>query len=100
MNKWDFIKRIAEKAGKTQTEVNEVITAMSEIIVEEVRDNGEQIAIQGLGTFRQKSAEAREGVSPFNKEKIQIKASRNIQFRPSASVKAYVEPEKKVEKKK
>lgn len=99
MNKWDFIKRIAEKTGKTQTEVNEVITAMSEIIVEEVRDNGEQIAIQGLGTFRQKSAPAREGFSPFNKEKIQIKASRNIQFRPSASVKVFDEPKKAKKKK-
>lgn len=100
MNKWDFIKQIAQKTGKTQTEVNEVITAMSEVIINEVRDNGEQIAIQGLGTFRQKCAEAREGVSPFNKEKIQIKASRNIQFRPSASVKVFVESEKKAKKKK
>lgn len=99
MNKWDYIKKIAEKTGKSQAEVNGVINAMVEVIVEEVRDNGEQIAIQGLGTFKQKATAARTGRNPFNGETIQIKASRNIQFRPQASLKTVVEEKKKGKKK-
>lgn len=52
-----------------------------------MRDNGESVALPGLGTFKQKLTEAREGRNPINGEKVKIKASRNITFKPQSSVK-------------
>lgn len=87
MNKWDLIKRIAEKTGQTQENINKTLTAFVEVVVPEVRDNGESVALPGLGTFKQKLTEEREGRNPINGEKVKIKASRNITFKPQSSVK-------------
>ena len=94
MNKWDFVKKIAEKTGMSQDNVNKVLNAFVEVVVPEVRDNGETISLPGLGTFKQKLTEPREGRNPLNGEKVQIKASRNITFKPQSSVKAVVEAKK------
>lgn len=99
MNKWDFVKKIAEKTGQSQDNVNKVLNAFVEVLVPEVRDNGETVSFPGLGTFKQKFTEAREGRNPMNGEKVQIKASRNIAFKPQSTVKVVVEePNKKAKK--
>ena len=54
MKKWDFIKLVAERTGLTQQDVNKVIDEAGRVIVEQVRDNGEEIAIPTIGTFKQK----------------------------------------------
>lgn len=87
MNKQEFLKKIAEKANMSQTDVNLCISALVDVIVTEVRDNGEQITIPGLGTFKQVKRSAHEGRNPFNGEKVQIKASRNLQFKTQSSLK-------------
>lgn len=98
MNKWDFVKKIAEKTGQSQDNVNKVLNAFVEVLVPEVRDNGETVSLPGLGTFKQKLTEAREGRNPMNGEKVQIKASRNITFKPQSTVKVVEEPKKKAKK--
>lgn len=98
MNKWDFVKKIAEKTGQSQDNVNKVLNAFVEVLVPEVRDNGETVSLPGLGAFKQKLTEAREGRNPMNGEKVQIKASRNITFKPQSTVKVVEEPKKKAKK--
>ena len=87
MNKQEFLKKIAEKAKMSQTDANRCLSAVVDVIVSEVRDNGEQIAIPGLGTFKQVKRDAHEGRNPFNGEKVQIKASRNLQLKVQSSLK-------------
>ena len=87
MNKQEFLKKIAEKANMSQTDANRCLSAVVDVIVSEVRDNGEQIAIPGLGTFKQVKRDAHEGRNPFNGEKVQIKASRNLQLKVQSSLK-------------
>ena len=87
MNKQEFLKKIAEKANMSQTDTNRCISALVDVIVTEVRDNGEQITIPGLGTFKQVKRDAHEGRNPFNGEKVQIKASRNLQLKVQSSLK-------------
>ena len=87
MNKQEFLKKVAEKAKMSQTDANCCISALVDVVVTEVRDNGEQISIPGLGTFKQVKRSAHEGRNPFNGEKVQIKASRNLQFKPQSSLK-------------
>ena len=87
MNKQEFLKKIAEKTKMSQTDANRCLSAVVDVIVSEVRDNGEQIAIPGLGTFKQVKRDAHEGRNPFNGEKVQIKASRNLQLKVQSSLK-------------
>lgn len=87
MNKQEFLKKVAEKAKMSQTDANRCLSAVVDVIVSEVRDNGEQITIPGLGTFKQVKRDARDGRNPFNGEKVQIKASRNLQLKVQSSLK-------------
>jgi nucleoid DNA-binding protein len=87
MNKWDFVKKVAAEVGQSQDLTNRVLTKIVEVLVAEVRDNGEQIALPGLGTFKQKSAQARVGRNPMNGEKVNIPASRTIAFKAQTSIK-------------
>lgn len=87
MNKWDFIKKVAEKTGKSQTLVNEVVKAMTEVLVTEVRDNAEDVTFQGLGTFKQKKSEAKTIRSPYDGKTITVKPYRTVQFKVSPTVK-------------
>ena len=87
MNKQEFLKKVAEKAKMSQTDANRCLSAVVDVIVSEVRDNGEQIAIPGLGTFKQVKRDAHEGRNPFNGEKVQIKASRNLRLKVQSSLK-------------
>lgn len=87
MNKQEFLKKVAEKAKMSQTDANRCLSAVVDVIVSEVRDNGEQIAIPSLGTFKQVKRDAHEGRNPFNGERVQIKASRNLQLKVQSSLK-------------
>lgn len=98
MKKYELVVAVAKASGVTQKEVEKVIDTMSGIIVEAVRDGGDSINLPALGMFKQKVSEARMGRNPLTGEAIQIKASRNITFKPTASVKVVIEPAAKKKK--
>lgn len=87
MNKWSFVKKVSAESGLSQDNVNKVLTAAVNVIVPEVRDNGENIPLPGLGTFKQKINAAHKGQNPATGEKIDIAASRTIVFKVQPSVK-------------
>lgn len=87
MNKAELLKTLSEKTGQSQNVVNDVLNAFVETTVEEVRDNGEQVTLAGLGTFKQKVTPAHEGFNPLTKKKIHVDATRNIQFKVMSTLK-------------
>lgn len=87
MNKAELLKTLSEKTGQSQNVVNNVLNAFVETTVEAVRDNGEQVTLVGLGTFKQKITPAHEGFNPLTKKKIQVDATRNIQFKVMSTLK-------------
>jgi DNA-binding protein HU-beta len=87
MNKNELLKAIAEKTGHSQTVVNDVINAFVSTTVEKVRDEGDQVTLNGLGTFKQKLTPAHEGFNPMTKEKIHIEATRGVQFKVTSTLK-------------
>lgn len=87
MNKAELLKTLSEKTGQSQNVVNDILNAFVETTVEAVRDNGEQVTLVGLGTFKQKLTPAHEGFNPLIKKKIQIDATRNIQFKVMSTLK-------------
>lgn len=87
MNKAELLKTLSEKTGQSQNVINDVLNAFVETTVEAVRDNGEQVTLVGLGTFKQKVTPAHEGFNPLTKKKIQVDATRNIQFKVMSTLK-------------
>lgn len=87
MNKTELLKTLSEKTGQSQNVINEVLNAFVETTVEAVRDNGEQVTLVGLGTFKQKLTPAHEGFNPLTKKKIHVDATRNVQFKVMSTLK-------------
>lgn len=87
MKKWDFVKVVAEKTGKTQKEVDSVLNAMTEVLVTECRDNGDSINLPNLGMFKQKVNSAHKGRNPRTGDVVDIAGSKTIAFRAASNVK-------------
>lgn len=95
MNKIDLIRKVKDASGVSQNDVDKVISGLCKVIVEEVRDNGEDIQLPGVGTFKQKETPEHEGFNPLKKEKITVPASVTIRFQVSSGIKRIVEKKKK-----
>lgn len=91
MKKLDFVKMVAKRTDLSNQKAGEVIEEIGQVIIEQCRDNGEDIPFGSLGVFKQKVNPARKGRNPLNGATIDIKESRNVAFRPMPSVKAVVE---------
>ena len=91
MKKYELVAAVSKKTGLTQNQVNEVINATCETIVETCVENGEEVNLPAFGKFRQKNNPAREGINPLTKEKIKIKETHTIKFSPTASIKKTID---------
>ena len=91
MKKFELVREVAKQTGISQEVVNKVVDSMSEVIVKTVVDDGDEVNLPALGKFKQKVNPAREGINPLNKQKITIKESRTIAFRPTSAVKKIIE---------
>lgn len=86
MQKTDFIKAVAEKAGVGQKEAKLIVDTALDVITEELT-RGEKITLTGFGTFEVRERQAREGVNPQTREKIQIAATKTPGFSASTALK-------------
>lgn len=86
MQKTDFIKAVAEKTGISQKETKMVIDAALEVIAETLAA-GEKVTLTGFGTFEVRSRQAREGVNPQTRAKINIPATKTPGFSASSTLK-------------
>lgn len=88
MTKNDFIKNIAAEVGLTKREVDAVLDAMEKVIRETLAENhDERIPFGGLGAFKTKAFEAKDGVCGFSGEVWHKDAHRDIIFSESKSCK-------------
>jgi len=95
MTKDQLSGAIAAKAGCSKKEANDFINAFGEVVVEEVRDNGETIQIPGLGIFKQRVTEAHAGRNPATGETLNIPKSVTVKLQVSPAVKKVVTKSKK-----
>ncbi|PDW02358.1 HU family DNA-binding protein [Candidatus Viridilinea mediisalina] len=92
MQKTDFIKAVAEKAGVSQKDTKLVVDSALEVITEQLA-KGEKVTLTGFGTFEVRSRKAREGVNPQTRDKIQIPATKTPGFSASSTLKDRVKDE-------
>lgn len=89
MNKTEFTKKVAEKAGIEIKTADASVKAAVAVIGEALR-NGEKVQITGFGTFDVRKRPARKGKNPRTGEEIKIKASKAPAFKPGQSLKTEV----------
>ena len=81
MNKGELVDKVAEKASAnldrtvTKKEVDSVITATIEAIVEAV-SKGEKVTLVGFGSFEPRDRKEREGRNPKTGDTMVIPATR------------------------
>ena len=83
---------IAERADLTRADVKRALTALEEVVLEQISD-AEKVKIGGLVqlTVRVRPAQkARMGRNPATGEAIKIKASKKVAFRAAKDLKAAV----------
>ena len=73
MNKGEFIKAVANKAGFTNKDAALAYEAIIETITEALK-NGEKVQLVGFGTFEMKEVPAKTGINPQTKEKVEVPA--------------------------
>ena len=75
MNKGELVDQVAAKAGVTKKQVDAVITATVETIMESVSE-GDKVTLVGFGSFESRDRKAREGRNPKTGEKMEIPATK------------------------
>ena len=81
MTKQELIKKIAADTGVSQKQAGEVLDSAIQNIMDAVAA-GDKVQFTGFGTFEARKREARTGVNPRTKEKVEIPASIAPAFKP------------------
>lgn len=85
MNKTDLVNEIAAKAGLNKVAAKAALDACLESI-EQALANDDRVQLLGFGTFSIQEKEARTGINPRTKEKIEIPARKVVKFKPAAEL--------------
>lgn len=85
MNKTDLTNEVAAKAGLNKTDARKALDAVLESI-EQALANDDKVQLIGFGTFSVVEKEARTGINPRTKEKIEIAARKVVKFKPAADL--------------
>ncbi|MBU2601862.1 MAG: HU family DNA-binding protein [Actinobacteria bacterium] len=89
MTKSDFVDKLAAKTGLSKKDSAAAVDAFVDVVTEALAD-GEAVQFTGFGKFYVQKREAREGINPQTKAKIQIAATKVPKFSAGTSLKASV----------
>lgn len=90
MSKTQLVAHLATKLGVSKKLANDFVNTFVEGVIGTVK-KGNEVRIQGFGTFKASKRAARTGVNPRNpKEKIKIPAMRVASFKAGADFKKAV----------
>lgn len=90
MNKTELVKTVAAASGVSIADANKAVSATFDMIAACLQ-NGQQVSIQGFGTFMLKERKARIGHNPRTQEKLTIPAKRAVKFQPSRFLDNFVD---------
>lgn len=85
MNRTDLVNEIAAKAGLNKVAAKAALDACLESI-EQALANEDKVSLLGFGTFTVVEKEARMGINPRTKEKIEIPARKVVKFKPGSEL--------------
>jgi DNA-binding protein HU-beta len=79
MNKTDLIQEIADKTGGSKSDAQKFFDAFTNVVESELK-KGNQVQITGFGKFYVQRRDARQGINPQTKQRINIPASKVPKF--------------------
>ena len=85
----EIAKILVEKSGLQQREANQFATEMFAVILQRLQE-GDQVKVKGLGTFKIISVEARESISVRTGERVVIEGHDKVSFTPDNMMKELV----------
>jgi len=89
MNKAELVEEVQKCLGKdcSKAEAERALNAVLESIKKGIKKQ-KSVQLVGFGTFSVANRKARTGINPRTQEKIKIKASKTVKFKPGAALKA------------
>lgn len=90
MRKTELVQKIAENTGVALKDTGAVVSALFEIIGDEIA-KGEKVQIVGFGTFETRKSSERKAMNPQTGEKMTIPAHNAPKFKAGKSLKKKVE---------
>lgn len=88
MNKPTFIAKLAKEMNLSKMEASKLYDEFLKVLEESIKSEKE-VALRGFGHFYVKHRPERTGVNPKTREKIKIKASKTIVFKPGKNLKNF-----------
>ena len=86
MNKQAIVNALAERTGLTKKDAEAALTALLDIITDELQKGG-SVTFTGFGTFSTSKRAAREGRNPATGESMKIPATTVPKFKAGKSLK-------------
>jgi DNA-binding protein HU-beta len=89
VTKADFVDKLAAKSGLTKKDAAGVVDAFVDVVTDALK-KGEDVQFTGFGKFYVQQREARQGINPQTKAKIQIPATKVPKFSAGLALKSAV----------
>lgn len=86
MNNKEYIAELAGRTGYTQEDTQKLVRTFIDAMTAKIED-GDQVTVDGFGTFEVKKRLERIMVSPTTKQRMLVPPKLVLAFRPAASVK-------------
>lgn len=86
MNKTELVSSVAEIAGVSKKNTEQVLNAFFSTVQETLKQD-DKVQIPGFGTFEVRERAARTGRNPHTGETIEIAAAKVPAFKPGKSLK-------------
>lgn len=86
MNKTELISSVAEAAGVSKKDTEQVLNAFFNTVQKTLKQD-DKVQIPGFGTFEVRERAARTGRNPHTGEAIEIAAAKVPAFKPGKSLK-------------
>ena len=87
MTKKDLIARLAEKANVSKTAAATMLDEFQKAVIESVV-TGDNVVLQGFGTFSVTNRSARKAINPVTKQVIEIPARKAMKFKVAKAANA------------
>jgi DNA-binding protein HU-beta len=85
----DLVKKVAEATNASQKDANVSVAAVIEAVKVALK-SGEEVRLTGFGTLTVKATKARTARNPKTGEKLELKASKRVAFKPSKQLVEFV----------
>jgi DNA-binding protein HU-beta len=89
MNKTELIEKIADETNGSKGEAQKFFEAFTNVVESELK-KGNQVQITGFGKFYVQQRDARQGINPQTKQRINIPASKVPKFTAGNALKGSI----------